>query len=285
MSVQFAVLASGSRGNATLVQAGGTGVLLDLGIGPRALGERLRSVGSAWERISSAFLTHTHGDHVDNNTLNGMVRHGVSLYCHEGHRAALDRLSGFQALRDAGLVRNYDDRPFMTPNGLRVESLELRHDGGPTFGFRVEVKSGRDPRRVALGYLADTGSWSEGMAEALTDVDLLAVEFNHDVEMQRRSQRSPHLIARNLGDWGHLSNEQGADFLRAVHTRSAPGALRHVVLLHLSEQCNMPGLAVQTAREAVRGTGRRVIIHAARQAPAHPNLQVEPSRRRTRRAG
>jgi phosphoribosyl 1,2-cyclic phosphodiesterase len=147
------------------------------------------------------------------------------------------------------------------------------------------VKSGRDPRRVALGYLADTGSWSEGMAEALTDVDLLAVEFNHDVEMQRRSQRSPHLIARNLGDWGHLSNEQGADFLRAVHTRSAPGALRHVVLLHLSEQCNMPGLAVQTAREAIRGTGRRVIIHAARQAPAHPNLQVEPSRRRTRRAG
>ena len=47
MSVQFAVLASGSRGNATLVRSGGAGLLIDLGIGPRALAERLESVGSA----------------------------------------------------------------------------------------------------------------------------------------------------------------------------------------------------------------------------------------------
>jgi ribonuclease BN (tRNA processing enzyme) len=285
MSVQFAVLASGSRGNATLVQAGGAGVLLDLGIGPRALGERLRSVGSAWERIASAFLTHTHGDHVDNTTLHGMARRGVPLYCHEGHRAALARLSGFQALEASGLVRGYDDRPLMTPTGLRVEALELRHDGGPTFGFRVEAKAGRDERRVSLGYVADTGSWSASLVEALADVDLLGVEFNHDVEMQLRSRRSPHLIARNLGDWGHLSNAQGAELLTAVLARSAPGAVRHVVLLHLSQQCNLPALALQAARAAIRGTGRRVNIHAARQAPAHPNVQVEPSRRRARAAG
>jgi phosphoribosyl 1,2-cyclic phosphodiesterase len=280
-SVQFAVLASGSRGNATLIQAGGVGLLVDVGIGPRALAHRLESVGSCWERIGAALLTHTHGDHIDDATLQAMARRRVLLLCHEAHREGLASLAGFRALDESGLVRCYGADPFLTPAGLRVEPVPLSHDSGPTFGFRVEGRSGRSGRSVALGYLADTGSWSAATAEALTDVDLLGVEFNHDVEMQRRSGRSQALIARVLGDRGHLSNAQGADFVAAVLARSRPGALRHLVLLHLSQQCNQPRLALGVARLAVRGTGRRVAVHAALQAAAHPNLWVAPARRRT----
>ena len=118
------------------------------------------------------------------------------------------------------------------------------------------------------------------MVEALADVDLLGVEFNHDVEMQRRSGRPPALIARVLGDRGHLSNAQGADFVAAVLARSRPGTIRHLVLLHLSHQCNLPHLALGVARAAIRGTGRRVALHAALQAAAHPNLWLAPARRR-----
>ena len=132
---------------------------------------------------------------------------------------------------------------------------------------------------MAIGYVADTGSWSPGMADLLSGVDLLGVEFNHDVEMQRRSRRSPALIARNLGPFGHLSNVQGAEFVTAVLDRSGRNTLRHLVLLHLSMQCNRPGLALRSARAAIRGTGRRVAVHAAQQDPAHPNLWVEPGRR------
>jgi ribonuclease BN (tRNA processing enzyme) len=281
MTVQFAVLASGSRGNATLIQAGGAGVLLDLGIGPRTLAQRLESVGSCWERIAAALLTHTHRDHIDDATLHAMVRRRVSLYCHEGHRAGLGPLAGFRALEAAGLIRCYGDDPFLTPTGLRVEPVALRHDSGPTFGFRVEATRGRSARPVALGYLADTGCWSDALAEAMADVDLLGVEFNHDVEMQRRSGRPPALIARVLGDRGHLSNAQGADFVAAVLARSRPGSVRHLVLLHLSQECNFPHLALAVARAAIRGTGRRVALHAADQATAHPNVWVVPARRRT----
>ena len=66
--------------------------------------------------------------------------------------------------------------------------------------------------------MADTGCWTGAAADALTDVDLLAVEFNHDVEMQRRSGRPWHLIARNLGDRGHLSNDQGAALVAEVRS-------------------------------------------------------------------
>jgi ribonuclease BN (tRNA processing enzyme) len=285
MSVQFAVLASGSRGNATLIRSAGSGLLLDVGIGPRAISQRLESVGASWDGIAAALLTHTHGDHFDNTTLHRMVDRKVRLYCHEGHRGELSGHSGYLALEAAGLIACYDDRPFLTPNGLRVEPLELRHDGGPTFGFRVEAGAGGRGRPVAVGYLADTGSWSPAMADLMADVDLLGVEFNHDVEMQRRSRRSPSLIARNLGDWGHLSNNQGAEFVSAVLSRSGRSALRHLVLLHLSQQCNRPSLALSTARQAIRGTGRRVAVHAALQSPAHPNLWVTPTRRRAPGAG
>jgi hypothetical protein len=103
--------------------------------------------------------------------------------------------------------------------------------------------------------------------------------------MQRASGRPPALIARILGDWGHLSNVQGADFLAAVLARSRPDAVRHVVLLHLSQQCNLPKLALRVARAAIRPTGRRVAVHAALQAMAHPNLWLAPARRRGAGAG
>lgn len=278
MTFQFAVLGSGSRGNSALFAHQGDGLLIDVGLGPRTLGDRLESVGSCWSRIRAVVLTHTHGDHVDKGALRGMAKRGIPLYCHEGHRENLAADPGFAALDAAGLVRHYDDRPFMGPNGFRVEPITAWHDGGPTFGFRIEAGAGRKRKGAALGYLADTGTWCDAMAEALVDVDVLGVEFNHDVAMQRYSGRGPALIARNLGDRGHLSNKQGAELVAAILERSRRDRVGHLVLLHLSQQCNTPALALQAAGEVVRESDRQVLIHAARQAPAHPNLTFGPSR-------
>ncbi len=274
MTLQFAVLASGSRGNSALVcQDGGAGLLIDIGLGPRALDQRLSSVSSDWSRISAVVLTHTHGDHVESATLQHLARRSVVLYCHESHRDVLEADQGFCDLDRLGLVRHYDGQPFLAPGGFRVEPIACRHDG-PTFGFRIESVARRRTRALGVGYLADCGSWSEGMADSLADVDVLGVEFNHDVTMQKASGRSPALIARNLGDWGHLSNRQAAELVRSVLRRSSRDRVSHLVLLHLSEQCNRPELAIHEAREVVQDTGRRILIHAARQTPAHPNLFV-----------
>lgn len=280
MSVAFTVLASGSRGNASLVRSGGSGVLIDLGLGPRAMRSRMEDVGASWETIAAAVLTHTHGDHVQDATLKCLAVRGIPLYCHEGHRDRLAHRDGFAALEAADGVRIYDDRPFLTPDGSRVEPILLSHDGGPTFGFRIEARPGRKGRPVAVGYLADTGCWNRNTADSLTDVDVLGVEFNHDLEMQRRSGRAPYLIARNLGDRGHLSNDQGAGLVSAVLQRSSPKSLRHVVLLHLSEQCNRPGLALNAARAAVRDGGGSARVHAAAQWTAHPHLPVVARKRK-----
>jgi phosphoribosyl 1,2-cyclic phosphodiesterase len=279
MPVQFAVLASGSQGNSTLVRGRGAGLLIDVGIGPRDLGRRLESVGATWSEVAAVALTHTHGDHIHSRTFSDLARRRVVVYCHDGHRAQLACDPGFRQLEEAGLIATYDDQPFLTPTGMRLEPIRLRHDAGPTFGFRLEVSAERRGRPVSIGYLADTGSWTELMADCLVDVDILAVEFNHDVAMQKSSGRPRILIARNLGDQGHLSNHQGAELVTAVLGRSRRGALRHLVLLHLSQQCNHPELALEVARAALRALGRRVVVHAARQRPAHPNLWIIPGRR------
>ena len=199
--------------------------MIDVGIGPRAIGERLESVGATWSRIAAVVLTHTHGDHVDTKAFAELARRGVVLHCHEAHRAVLAADPGFGKLEEARLIRLYDDRPFLTSTGLRLEPIELRHDGGPTFGFRIEASTGRRQRPVSIGYLADTGSWSESMAESLADVDVLGVEFNHDVALQKSSPRPAFLIERNLSDHGHLSNRQGAELIQAVLARSRDGVI------------------------------------------------------------
>jgi phosphoribosyl 1,2-cyclic phosphodiesterase len=279
MSIQFAVLASGSRGNSCLVQAGHAGLLIDLGLGPKELAARLEGVGSDLARIGTAVLTHTHGDHVQASTLRLLASRKVPLYCHEGHRSVLSARPGFRELDASRLVRHYDERPFLAPSGMRIEPVELSHDGGPTFGFRVEGRAGRGSKPASVGYLADTGCWSEAMADAMADVDALGVEFNHDVTLQLNSGRAPYLIYRNLGDRGHLSNAQGAALVSAVLGRSSRSSVRNLVLLHLSDQCNRPKLALEVARQAVRDSGRRVAIHAASQAQAYPNLLVKAARR------
>src|SRR5579863_7728878 len=87
--MRFCVLASGSSGNASLLRVGDFGLLLDVGLGPRALARRLAQIGAAWNDISAVFLTHVHGDHWNERSLAHLRNHDIRLYCHRSHATAL----------------------------------------------------------------------------------------------------------------------------------------------------------------------------------------------------
>ena len=287
MALRFTVLASGSGGNASLVEAGGFGVLLDAGLGPRQLGARLAAAGLSWASVHAVLLTHTHTDHWRDATLAHLARRGVPLYCHPGHHDGLAAWSpAFARLRAAGLVRDYDAGDVLTLGpGLRCGAFPVCHDGGATFGFRVEAAGGLFDGTAALAYAADLGCWDDGVAGRLADVDLLAVEFNHDVDLQYASGRHPRLIARVLGDEGHLSNEQAAGLVREVLARSPAGRLRYLVQLHLSRDCNRPHLAQAAAKAILDEQKHEVELHTASQFDAAATLDIgaspQPRRRRT----
>jgi phosphoribosyl 1,2-cyclic phosphodiesterase len=248
--------------------------LIDAGLGPRQLSARLAAVGHSWQDVQAVLLTHTHTDHWRNRTLAHLRRLGIRLYCHPSHeQSLLSYAQEFAALRAAKLVGSYDagQRPSLSP-ALSCQPVALRHDGGPTFGFRFETTAHASGEPWALGYVADLGSWTPELARALADVDVLALEFNHDVELERTSGRSPELIARVLSDQGHLSNAQAAALLKEVLRLSAPGRLRQVVQLHLSRDCNRPDLAAGAARSVLAEHGTRIELHTACQDRPGPML-------------
>jgi Beta-lactamase superfamily domain len=277
MPLRFTVLASGSAGNASLIQTDGFTLLLDAGLGPRKLASRLAMVGASWSQIRAVLLTHTHADHWRDKTLVQLSRRRIPLYCHvDHHNALLTYGKGFAALEEGHLLRDYAaGEDFALAPGLSCRPLPLRHNGGATFGFRFEAASDLFEPPVALGYAADLGSWDGELARALADVDLLALEFNHDVELEYASGRSPYLIARILSEEGHLSNMQAVALLREIMRLSTPGRLRQVVQLHLSRDCNRPELAAESARAALLDLACAAQLYTASQDQPGPTLLLD----------
>ena len=215
MPVQFAVLASGSRGNSTLIRGRGAGLLIDVGIGAPGLagaaGRALGRAGRGWRRV---VLTHTHGDHVNSGSFPELARRRISVHCHEGHRGTLETNPGFRRLEEAGLISCYDEQPVLTSTGLRLEPIRLRHDGGPTFGFRIEVVN-RAPRKAGEHRL------SCGHRELVREHGGQPGRCRPPrggVQSRRGHAEGIRpfegLDCANLGDHGHLSNRQGPRWSR-----------------------------------------------------------------------
>lgn len=289
MAVRFHVLGSGSSGNACLLEAEGFGVLIDFGLSARSLAQRMRRCGVSWSRIRAVVLSHPHTDHWQASSLTQLVKHRLPLYCHPEHAKILARdCRAFSDLETAGLVRLYEPgvRWDLHPECACV-AFPLKHDSAMTCGFRFE-----GPRSIfgtpwAIGYAADLGCWTPELAQQLADVDLLGLEFNHDVALQLKSGRHPFLIRRVLSDVGHLSNDQAAGLLTEILKCSEPQRLRSLVQLHLSKECNQPELARVAARAVLDRLGLDVPIHTTDQEQAGPTIRLggpAPAPRRRRRS-
>jgi len=267
MTARYTVLASGSSGNATLLEANGFGLLIDCGLHPRFLAARLAAVGASWAKVHAAILTHTHGDHWKDLTLAEFRSRRVPLYAHPAHLNHLNTAApSFGPLHAADLTRTYaDGQGIDLAPGLTCRPTRVSHDSDPTFAFRFDFRDGGDGPAWAVGHASDLGHATDDLAAAFAGVDVLAVEYNHDEKMERSSPRPAFLVQRVLSDTGHLSNRQAADFTRAVAARSGPGFPSHLVQLHLSKDCNHPFLAEAAGRDALADLNPAAVVVTARQ--------------------
>ena len=241
------VLASGSSGNAALVECRGAGVLLDCGYGPRELTARLQAVGANFNTIRACVLTHTHTDHWNKFALERLRQFKIPLFAHPDHHKYLASTEQHAALAKEGLIRNYaaDSSVPLTPE-LNLRAVEVSHDSTPTFALRI------DSPQWSIGLASDLGCVANSLFDLFHGVQVLALEFNHDEEMQRRSQRPRALVARCLSDYGHLSNKQAAAAVQAFAEASEPGELKAVIQLHLSRECNTAELAHAAGLKALK---------------------------------
>lgn len=268
MEIDYTVLGSGSSGNASLLRVAGAGLLIDAGLGPRQLAWRLKTHGRTWNDVSAVLLTHTHADHWQEATLKQMVAQQIPLVVHADHAAHLTSWSpSFRKLQHDGLVQHYSERvtSSLCHEKFAVSAIRVSHDAPATFGFRIACGSSSSQELWEMGFLSDLGVWGQEHVEHVRGVDLLAVEFNHDVMMQRASGRPRMLIDRVLGNYGHLSNEQAAELVAAIVQDAGTSRLKNIVQLHLSRQCNRPDLAQKAAQRVLSSWERPPRLQTADQ--------------------
>jgi phosphoribosyl 1,2-cyclic phosphodiesterase len=242
------MLGSGSNGNAILVECDGSRLLVDCGFGTRTLAARLRMIGVAPESIDGCLLTHEHDDHLKGAAA-AALRWGWGIYATPGTARA-------RALRRTPILTFEPGMTLDFPR-MTIEATAIPHDANQPVGFVVTGRS--NGARAGLFY--DLGCVTRAVAKACEYLDILVLESNHDDEMLRYGPYPPFLQTRIASRVGHLSNREAARFARAALARET----NHLVLAHLSENCNTPSTALEGMRSAVGTTRFRGTITAAPQ--------------------
>jgi len=262
--LRISVLGSGSAGNSTLVEAGGTRILVDAGFSGKDLVRRLDEVGARIEGLSGIVVTHDHGDHTRGI---GVVarRHGVPLYLTERTRAACSRL--FRGGED---VRTYKPGRAFQIGGLRIEPFLTVHDAvDPVAVAVVDVHT-----ETRMGLATDLGRPTAQVRHALTGCDFLVLEANHDELLLREAPYPVSVKGRIASSHGHLSNRAAARLAcELLHPR-----LAGILLAHLSNESNRPELAQRVVGQALERAGYKGFLDVARQDGPTEFIDVEELR-------
>jgi phosphoribosyl 1,2-cyclic phosphodiesterase len=257
--LRFRSLASGSAGNATLIQASDgaarpTRLLVDCGLGVRQIERRLHAAGTEIAGLDALFITHEHADHLGQALLLA-TRAGIPVWASQGTwYAALANTSAELARAIAPLQRIARDGAPIAIGALRVEPFTVPHDAREPLQLRAS-----DGTRH-LGLLTDLGHVTPHAIDRLQGCQALLLESNHDPGLLQASRYPPFLKRRIQGPHGHLSNAQA---LQALALLRHPG-LGVAVAAHLSERNNQPELVragwasvLGCAPDDVRVTGRQ----------------------------
>jgi len=248
--MKLTVLGSGSTGNAVLIVAGNTRVLVDAGLSAKEIARRLAMMGEDAQRLDAVLVTHEHGDHagglrvllssvdcpvyISAKTLDAYVCERFNVSNDEPRRRAKalrDRVEQIESSRDFK-IGEIDFHPFTIP-----------HDAVDNFGFTATHQG------VKIATVMDFGHMTTLVTERLRGCAAIVIESNHSRDMLKACDAYPwDLKQRILSRLGHLSNEDVADWL----THGFDGTAKYIVLAHLSLRANNPYLAKISAEVALR---------------------------------
>ena len=254
------ILASGSKGNATLLQAGDTSILVDAGISARRIKKGLERVGVQPSQLAGIFITHEHRDHID----------GLSVFCQYNKIPVFANEETWLAVGFLGKVESRQRR--MLPDNMfkvgdiSLQSFPVAHDAARPVGFSFFYRDSK------CTFATDLGHVDAKVKEAFAGSDTIIVEANHDRQMLKEGKYPHYLKARISGPKGHLSNEDAGALLAEVCSKHT-----EVFLAHLSKENNCPLLAEKTVRDILqqKGAQERTKIYVANQEEIVSNEQIQ----------
>ena len=242
--LRFISFGSGSSGNSYYLYTETDSILIDVGVGIRALKKHFHNYGLRFEDVHHIFITHDHADHVKSV---GSLSTDYHLPVYATRKIHV------------GIERNYCVRKKIAPNHVhviekgvplnvgefKVTPFGVPHDSTDNVGYFVECEG------VTFCLITDVGHITEEMHDFIGRSNYLVIEANHSEEMLQQGHYPQYLKDRILGPNGHLSNVACG---QALADYASP-ALRHVWLCHLSEENNHPELARKTVEQILRSKG------------------------------
>lgn len=242
MGVCVSVLASGSRGNTTVVESSRARILVDAGISCRETFKRMKSAGIEPRTITAILISHEHGDHVYGlATLAKKLNVPIFMTgaTHQSWARSLRDEAG-EVPKVAKLEVFFAGRSFQIAD-ITVTPFTIPHDAADPVGFTFHAEGTKIAIATDLGYMPAS------VCDHLRKCDVLMIESNHDTEMLRVGPYPWSVKQRVMSRVGHLSNESLAQFLTKDYDKGAS----YIVLAHLSEQNNHPEVARRAAETAL----------------------------------
>lgn len=223
--MEFHILASGSKGNATFVYEEGCGILIDCGITRKQLLFKLKNLGFTEEDITYVFLTHDHYDHNKN----------ISIFDPD---IVFSAKNNIKDLDEYHTLIPYEHRQF---GCFDVLTLRTSHDASDPIGFILSTHE-------TLLYMTDTGYVSQKNKQLMHNLNYYIIESNHDIQMLMETKRPMFLKNRILNDKGHLNNEYSARLMSEMIGEQT----KEIVLAHLSQEANTKEKALETYQQVFK---------------------------------
>jgi phosphoribosyl 1,2-cyclic phosphodiesterase len=202
--MRFYNLTSGSRANATLIQAGSKCILIDTGASKSYLVSALQQIGYCLSDIDLVLITHFHQDHCKSLSI---FDQQIIFSLNSNHHHLL-----------INQVNEFDD--------VKITPFLLSHDKA-CLGYQIEHNG------EILTYLTDTGYVKNEYLALIAKSTYLILEFNHDIILLNQTDRPYHTKQRIMSDKGHLNNEDAAVVLVKTCDK-----LEHLLVAHISEKAN-----------------------------------------------
>lgn len=235
---KFFPLFSSSKGNASFVGSKSKGFLIDAGVSCKKILNALACNDIDKTAVKGIFITHTHSDHVKGlKVLSKQLK--VPVY---GSSLTLEMLSHQDSVAP--------DVPLCPVNTNAVECADClisafptMHDAVGSVGYRIQTS---DNKLCAV--CTDLGIVTPQVKNALTGCDMVLLEANYDPSMLWNGLYPYELKRRITSEYGHLSNQDSAQFadylIRSGTTR--------LLLGHLSPHNNTPVLASRAVSEGLQ---------------------------------
>ena len=214
----FHIIASGSKGNATIIANKKTVLLIDLGISFKRLEEGLNEINLTVKDINAALFTHEHTDHIAGlKFLSPKI-----MYALEGTLPS-----------SSSHVVNINE-PF-TVGDFLITPIKTSHDAINPCGYFIK------DHEESLFYMTDTGVFLDECLPIVKNPTYLIIESNHDIKMLLNTNRTFALKTRIMSEHGHLCNEDSACAMISIIGENT----KEIVLAHLSEEANTPEVALE----------------------------------------